>query len=235
MNTLSPSDFKNAQIGEGTLIESNVEIGLLYHEQSGPAILGKNCVIRRGTVIYGDTRIGDHFQAGHNSVVRAMVKMGDYCTLMNQSTIEGIVRFGTGVRVMSHVYIPSRTWVGDHVFIGPGCAFTNDRFPARYDVMPTPRGATIEDDVMIGGGVTVMPDITIGRGSFIAGGAVVTKDIPPRSFVIGVPGRISPLPPELDRENNRELTIQSRSFWDPRNEYQGEAVWPDWWPDKFRE
>ena len=30
----------------------------------------------------GDTRIGDHFQAGYNSVVRALVKIGDYCTLM---------------------------------------------------------------------------------------------------------------------------------------------------------
>ncbi len=233
METLNAREFGNAQIGEGTIIEPNVEIGLRYHEDCGPAVLGKDCMIRRGTVIYGDTRIGDHFQAGYNSVVRALVKIGDYCTLMNQSTIEGIVRFGIGVRVMSHVYIPSRTWVGDHVFIGPGVTFTNDRFPGRIEPMPTPRGATIEDHVMIGGGVTVMPDITIGEGSFIAGGAVVTKDIPPRSFVIGVPGRISPLPAELDRPNIRELTIQTRSFWDPRSPYQGESVWPDWWPDKF--
>ena len=68
-------------------------------------------MIRRGTVIYGDSRIGDHFQAGYNSVVRALVKIGDYCTLMNQSTIEGIVRFGTGVRVMSMcTYRPARGW-----------------------------------------------------------------------------------------------------------------------------
>ena len=233
MDTIDASNFVNAEIGEGTLIEPGVDIGFRYHDECGPAVLGKDCMIRRGSVIYGDTRIGDHFQAGYNSVVRALVKMGDYCTLMNQSTIEGIVRFGTGVRVMSHVYIPSRTWVGDHVFIGPGVTFTNDRFPGRIEPMPTPRGATIEDDVMIGGGVTVMPDITIGEGSFIAGGAVVTKDIPPRSFVIGVPGKVLPLPEELDRPNIRELTIQTRSFWDPRSPYQGESVWPDWWPDGF--
>ena len=235
METLDVREFENARIGEGAIIEPNVEIGLRYHEQCGPAVLGSDCIIRRGSVIYGDTRIGDHFQAGYNSVVRALVKIGDYCTLMNQSTIEGIVRLGTGVRIMSHVYIPSRTWIGDHVFIGPGVTFTNDRFPGRVEPMPTPRGATIHDDVMIGGGVTVMPGITIGARAFVAGGAVVTKDVPPHSLVVGVPGRISPLPPELDRPNTRELTIQTRSFWDPRSDYQGESAWPDWWPDTFRD
>ena len=52
-------------------------------------------------------------------MVRAVVKIGDYCALMNHSAIEGIVRFGTGVRVMSHVYIPSRTWFGDNIIVGP--------------------------------------------------------------------------------------------------------------------
>ena len=66
------------------------------------------------------------------------------------------------VRVMTNVYIPSRTWLGSHVFIGPGVNFLNDRFPYRRDPMPTPRGATIEDDLMVGGGVTILPEITIG-------------------------------------------------------------------------
>ena len=85
---------------------------------------------------------------------------------------------GNGVRIMSHVYIPSRTWIGDNVFIGPGATFLNDRFPFRRHPMPTPRGAIIEDDVMTGGGVTITPGITIGERSFVAAGAVVTKDVP---------------------------------------------------------
>ncbi|MDE2718893.1 MAG: hypothetical protein OXI33_18025, partial [Chloroflexota bacterium] len=76
MDTLDAGSFENARIGEGSVIEPNVEIGLRYHEECGPAVLGKDCMIRRGTVIYGDTRIGDHFQAGYNSVVRALVKIG---------------------------------------------------------------------------------------------------------------------------------------------------------------
>ena len=94
-------------------------------------------------------------------------------------------------------------------------------------------GVRIEDDVMIGGGTTILPRVRIGERSFIAAGAVVTKDVPPRSFVAGVPGRISPLPPELDRPNDRRLTIQPLDLWHPEGEYPGDQVWPDHWGENY--
>lgn len=225
--------FDNALVGAGTFIEPNVRIGFRYHPDAGPTRIGANGILRGGTMIYGDVQIGDYFQSGYNTVVRAKVKMGDYCTIINQSTIEGIVRFGDGVKIMSHVYIPSRTWFGDHVFVGPGVTFLNDRYPGRVDPMPTPRGATIEDEVMIGGGCTILPGITIGARSFIAAGAAVVKDVPPESFVVGVPGRIKPLPPHIDKRMNRKLTIQERDFWHPLMEDLSTLDWPDYWPEKF--
>ena len=123
---------------------------------------------------------------------------------------------------MSHVYVPSRTTIGNHVFIGPGCTFLNDKKPGRYalgpgDSLPTPRGATIEDEVCIGGGCTILPGVRIGRRSFIAAGTLVTKDIPPDSLVMGSPGRISPLPDDLRRDNNRQLTMQTTDLWHPQS------------------
>ena len=230
---LSPFDeetrFDNAVVGAGGRIEPDVTVGFRYHAQCGPARIGKNAMLRKGTFIYGDVRIGDHFQSGHYAVVRAKVRMGDYCTLCNQSTIEGIVRMGNGVRVMSHVYIPSRTWFGDHVFVGPGVTFLNARLPGREDRPTTPRGATIEDNVVIGGGCTILPGITIGEVSFIAAGAVVTRDVPPRSLVIGVPGEIRPLPPKLDRPNDESLVIQPIDLWHPAMPDLDAVSWPaDW-------
>ena len=61
---------------------------------------------------------------------------------------------GRGCRIMSNCYIPSRTWLGDFVFMGPGVTITNSRYPGRLPDLPTARGPTIEDGVMIGGGVT---------------------------------------------------------------------------------
>lgn len=223
---------ENAEIGATTIVEPDTHIGFRYHPDCGPARIGERGILRNGTIIYGDVTIGDHFLSGHYTVIRAKVRMGDYCTVTNHSTLEGLVRFGNGVRVMSHVYIPSRTWIGDHVFIGPGATFLNDRLPGRLDDPPTPRGATIEDDVVIGGGCTILPGVTIGARSFVAAGAVVTRDVPPRSFVIGVPGEIRSLPPNLDRPNSRRLSEQRRDLWHPDSDLSA-AQWPADWPEVY--
>ena len=223
----------NATIGEGTVVEPNVTVGYRYHPDAGPTTIGRDGIIRYGTLIYGDVQLGDQFQTGHYTVIRAMVRAGDHCTILNHSCIEGVTRLGTGVRIMSQVYIPTRTWIGDHVFIGPGVTFLNDRYPGRRDPMPTPRSATIEDEVMVGGGVTILPGVRIGRRSFIAAGALVVKDVPPDSFVSGVPGRIEPLPAHLDHDMNRALTLQPRDLWHPKSPHPGPGIWPADWPETW--
>ena len=231
--TSDTSRFPNALIGEGTLVEPDVMVGFRYHSRCGPARLGSHGTLGRGTTIYGDVSIGDYFNAGLYVVIRALVKMGDQCVMGNHSAIEGIVRMGDDVRIMSNTYIPSRTWFGDHVFVGPGVTFLNDKYPYKRDPMPTPRGATIGDDVMIGGGVTVLPGVTIDDRCFIAAGAVVTKDVPARSLVMGVPGRISPLPEYLDKPNTRLPVRRPTGMWDSEEDYLGDSLWPDYWPEKF--
>ncbi len=47
----------------------------------------------------------------------------------------------------------------------------------------------IEDDVWLGCGVKVMSGVTIGKGSVIAAGAVVTKDVPPYTLYGGIPAK----------------------------------------------
>jgi acetyltransferase-like isoleucine patch superfamily enzyme len=68
-----------------------------------------------------------------------------------------------------------------------------------------PQGCTVEDNVTVGGGVVLCPGVTLGAGSFVAAGAVVTKDVPAGSLAIGVPARIAPLPDTL-REPNMALS-----------------------------
>ena len=221
--------LENAVIGEGTYIEPDVTVGFRYHRDCGPARVGRQGILRQGTVIYGDTRIGDYFQTGLYAVIRAKVRIGNYCTIFNHSVVEGIVRMGDGVRVMAHTYIPTRTWFGDYVFVGPGVIFLNDREPCRYDVMPAPCGATIEDEVVIGGGCTILPGITIGEGSFIAAGAVVHRDVPRKSFVKGVPGRVEPLPRKFDMPNNLGVMKQKIDLWHPLTADLAAVDWPERW------
>jgi acetyltransferase-like isoleucine patch superfamily enzyme len=54
----------------------------------------------------------------------------------------------------------------------------------------TSQGIVIEDDCWLGTGVRVLDGVTIGKGSVIGAGAVVTKSIPPYSIAVGVPAKV---------------------------------------------
>ncbi len=67
----------------------------------------------------------------------------------------------------------------------------------------TRQGIVIEDDCWLGSGVKVLDGVTIGRGSVVGAGAVVTKNIPPFSIAVGVPARV------IKRRQDKEF-IDSR-------------------------
>lgn len=83
---------------------------------------------------------------------------------------------------------------GNHVFVGPDCGFYTAIHP--LDAPRRNRGLeralpiTVEDDVWIGGHVTVLPGVTIGRGSVVGAGSVVTRDVPPGVVAAGNPCRV---------------------------------------------
>ncbi len=215
-----------ARLGTGTRVEVGAQVGFVYRTGCQQAVVGKHGIIRSGSILYADVRVGDYFQTGHQTVIRAFVEAGDYCTVSNQSTLEGLIRLGDGVRIMSQVYVPSRTVFGNHIFVGPGVVFLNERYPGRQPSLPSPVGAIIEDEVVIGGGAIVLPGVRIGAGSFIAAGALVNRDVPPKSLVVGLPGRIQPLPQALDRPNSRSLTQQPLDLWHPDGPDPATLYWP---------
>ncbi|OHB58918.1 MAG: hypothetical protein A2Y12_17715 [Planctomycetes bacterium GWF2_42_9] len=53
-----------------------------------------------------------------------------------------------------------------------------------------PGTVQIEDEVWLGEGVCVMPNVTIGKHSVIGSNAVVTKNIPPYSVAVGIPAKV---------------------------------------------
>ena len=67
---------------------------------------------------------------------------------------------------------------------GHDLAYAPDSGRGRYT-----RPITIEDEVWIGAGAIILPGVTVGRGSVVAAGAVVNKDVPPRTLVAGIPAR----------------------------------------------
>lgn len=86
--------------------------------------------------------------------------------------------------------------VGNDVMMGPECRiFTQNHAssdaarPMRDQGFEAPEPVVIDDDVWLGARAMIMPGTRIGRGSIVAAGAVVTKDVPPFTVVAGVPAR----------------------------------------------
>lgn len=84
------------------------------------------------------------------------------------------VTIGNGVRIGRNVSI--RDWNGSHVII-------NDHYRNHAPVR-------IEDHVWLCTGCTIMPGVTVGKGSVVAANATVTKDVPPHSLVGGSPAKV---------------------------------------------
>ena len=57
------------------------------------------------------------------------------------------------------------------------------------ETMETDRPIMIGDNVWIGAAAVILPGVTIGNDSIVAAGAVVSRDVPPRTLVAGVPAR----------------------------------------------
>jgi maltose O-acetyltransferase len=130
-------------------------------------------------------------------------RMLDECGV--EVNIEKGARFGSGkgVRVGNRsalgldCLVIGPLVVGDDVMMGPRCCMLgSSHATASTDVPMNQQGflpdqaVVIEDDVWIGANVTVLPGRTIGRGSIVGAGAVVTRDVPPYSVVGGNPAQV---------------------------------------------
>lgn len=193
------------QLGTDAQIDDDVVLGYRYPGDSAPLTIGDYAIIRSGTIIYANTQIGNRFQCGHQVLIRAEVTIGNRCVVHHKCTLEGRLRIGNGVKIMAHVYLPSTTEIGDMVFIGPNTTFLNDKYPMRRAAPVC--AAKIADHVCIGGGVTICPEVTIGRNSVIGAGSVVNRDVPPDTLAYGVPARHHPLPENIADGNLPQLLL----------------------------
>lgn len=81
--------------------------------------------------------------------------------------------------------------IGDRVFIGSNvvlATLNHDLDPARRHIHHG-QPIVIGNDVWIGANASILPGVTVGDGAIIAAGAVVTRDVPPRTVVAGVPAK----------------------------------------------
>ena len=200
--------FGKSKIGDSCFIDSNALIGyphsteLSLLENNPDEIegckIGNDSIIRPGA-IYSTAKVGNKTRTGHNFLVRENTIVGDGCLIGTNVVIDNNCHIGDNCSFQTGAYIPTGSKIGNRVFLGPNASLTNDKNPLRTEYNPEP--VIIEDDATIGSNATLMPGITIGEGAFVAGGAVVTKDVPAWTLAKGCPAIFSELPESLKKPN----------------------------------
>jgi UDP-2-acetamido-3-amino-2,3-dideoxy-glucuronate N-acetyltransferase len=182
-------------IGDGCVIEDGAVLGKQPRLARSsnvtlePLRIGARVTVCAGAVVYAGSEIGDEAIVGDQAQVRERTTVGERTVIGRATGIDNDVRIGARVRIQSQVYVTAHSVVEDDVFLGPGASTTNDDTMGRHGPDYALRGATIRRAARIGGSAVLVPGVEVGQEAFVAAGAVVTKDVPPRAFMVGVPAR----------------------------------------------
>lgn len=141
-------------------------------------------------------KIGKNVKIWHFAYVGDKTIIGDNVMIGSLAHIDYNVKIGNNTRIEGAVYIPPLTVIGNNVFIAPGATFTNDPYP----MSPKMIGVTVEDGAIIAARAVIKPGVSIGRNAVVGMGAVVTKDVPSETVVIGNPARVKYTRKEYDEK-----------------------------------
>ncbi len=147
---------------------------MLIAKKGQGIITGANVEIGANVAIWNYVVIGDNTKIGDGTLI------GSFCDIGKN------VVLGKNCNIQAHVTISNGCILGDNVFIAPNSSLLNDKYPKSAFMTPP----IIKDGVAIGGGVTVLPDVTVGEKAVIGGGSVVTKNVPARTVSAGVPAQV---------------------------------------------
>jgi acetyltransferase-like isoleucine patch superfamily enzyme len=152
---------RSVSLGDGVRIDALTQEGVS---------LGDRVTIREGSIVNSTSKLDN---LGHSLTVEDDVYIGPYAFI------------GVG----GPITIRSRTIIGPRVtLIAEEHRF--DGFDSVREQGVTRQGITIDKECWLGACVTILDGVTIGRGSVIGAGSVVTRSLPERSIAYGVPARV---------------------------------------------
>lgn len=149
--------------------------------------IGSNVIIRPGCAIYSGVKIKGNVEFGHNVLVREKTVIEDHSLIGSNVILDGNIKIGSHVSIQTGVYISINTVVESKVFLGPYCLLLNDKYAKQRKYVL--KGPVIRERASIGGNAIIMPSIIVGAGAVVGAGALVTKNVPSKTVVAGVPAR----------------------------------------------
>lgn len=208
-----------ARIGNGVVVHSHVVIesdvvledgvevfpgAYLGKEPKGPGVLarqpiftrrltvGANSLIGPHSIIYFDVDIGESCLIGDGASIREQTQIGNKTIIGRYVTVNYNTRIGDNVKIMDHSWLAGNMTIGDRVFISGGVFTANDNSIGLTTEYHEEQiiGPTIEADAAVGANAILLPRVTIGQGAIVGAGSVVSRDVDPKTVVMGVPARL---------------------------------------------
>lgn len=191
-------------------VEDKLQLYITRHSKQLPHRIGSGCSIDPRADFVGYTeniQIGNNVRIGQNALIScddsvSFIYIGDGTILQPYSMVitctEGKVVIGRSCSVnpfcvlygLGGLSIGNHVRIATHTVIVPANHIFEDRDTPITKQGLTQKGVVVEDDVWIGAGVKILDGCTVGKGSILGAGTVLTKSIEPYSVVVGVPGRV---------------------------------------------
>jgi len=159
--------------------------------------------IHESSYVDDNVKIGIGTKIWHFSHIQSGSEIGENCSIGQNVNIGNNVKIGNGVKIQNNVSIYEGVELEDYVFCGPSMVFTNiklprSEFPQRGKEFYAK--TIVKKSASIGANATIVCGVTVGEYALIGSGAVVTKNVPPYSLVVGNPGRVVG---KVDKKGNR--------------------------------
>ncbi len=161
---------------------------------------GEKLRIGRNVVLRGNLKIGKYVKIESNVKIYNYTEIGDYVSIGDnvelRSNGSSIVKIGNKTSINRNSMVMGLVSIGDNCAIAPGCVIVgsnhnfNDRDLNIKSQGLSRKGINISNDVWFGANVVVLDGVSIGEGSIIGAGSVVTKSVPPYSIAVGNPCKV---------------------------------------------
>ena len=192
--------YPGTVLGEGVRVLEHAVVGkqpvlsprsTAKREPLQPTRVGDGSIVSTGAIVFAGSSIGARVILGDQSCVRERVTIGDDVVVGRGCLVENDTTIGARTKLQADAYITAYSTLEDHVFVAPCVVTTNDnlmgRTERRHELIA---GPTIRRGARIGGGAILCPGVEIGEEAFVGAGAVVTKDVPARTVVVGSPAKV---------------------------------------------
>lgn len=176
------------------------------------AVIGDGVVIGTGVAVYRGATVARGVLIADQATVRERSSIGEYTIVGRGVVVENLCTVGSYCKLETNAYITAFSILEDRVFIAPGVLTSNDNFIGRTEErFEHFKGVTVKRGGRIGVGAVILPGITVGEDGVVAGGSVVTRDVPPRMIVLGSPARpFREVPEEQLLDNQDWPDVKSR-------------------------